>query len=212
MNLNNSYKSVLKEAHCKNKVGSCRFYGSVKSVKDEASAEGFIQTVRQEHSDASHHVWAYRIGIKQIISRYSDDGEPANSAGPPVARAIEGCGLTNVVVVITRYYGGVNQGVGGLIRAYGRTATMVLKEAGSEEHLAFQQLEIKPVTYAQLGDVIRSVENHQGKISDIVYNIDVKVIASLQPERLDSFKTNIRDITRGQAQLSLGELVWHKKE
>ncbi|QOR35695.1 YigZ family protein [Clostridium sp. 'deep sea'] len=207
----NTFKTIKTEVHFKNKVGLCRFYGSASPATTVEEANKFIQKIRDLYPDATHHVWAYKIGINEnTILRYSDDGEPANSSGPPVSKAIEGNDLTNIAVVITRYYGGVNQGVGGLIRAYGRTASKTISETKIIENEAFQIVEVKPVEYNQLGDVIHHVEKLKGSIKNIVYDANVKIIALLKPQDIDKFKTLIRDLTRGVAEISLGEFVWQE--
>ena len=105
-------------------------------MQTEAEAKEFIDTVSNEFADATHNAWAYKIGFgDRSIRRSSDAGEPANTAGPPMLQAIEGQGLTNVVVVGTRYFGGVKLGVGGLIRAYRDTALAGLEAAGVREEV-----------------------------------------------------------------------------
>ena len=207
----NIFKTIKGEVHFKNKVGLCRFYGSAAPVTSEQEATSFVQKIRDLYPDASHHVWAYKVGINENIKiRYSDDGEPANSSGPPVSKAIDGSELTNIAVVVTRYYGGVNQGVGGLIRAYGRTASKTIAEATVIENESYQVIEVKPIEYNQLGDVIHHVEKLKGSIKNIIYDANVKVIALLKPQEIDKFKIQIRDLTRGKAQISLGEFVWQE--
>ncbi|MFP4456244.1 MAG: IMPACT family protein [Clostridia bacterium] len=208
-----NYKSIEGEHHIKQKVGACRFFGSTKAVKSEEEAFLFIEYVKEKFPNANHYVYAYRIGVgKDMIERYTDDGEPTNSSGPPALQSISGRDLTNVVVVVTRYYGGVNQGVGGLIRAYGSTASLVLDEAKVVKYYLFQEFKVKPVEYNQLGDIIHFVEQYNGKIIDIEYGANVSIKALLENELLDKFKIKARDITKGDGNLILGELVWKRKK
>ncbi len=208
-----NFKSIEGEHHIKQKVGACRFYGSTKPVESEEEAELFIERVKKEFSNANHYVYAYRVGIgNEMIERYTDDGEPTNSSGPPVLQSIDARDLTNVIVVVTRYYGGVNQGVGGLIRAYGSTASLVLEEADVIKYYLFQEFKVKPVEYSQLGDIIHFVESYNGKIVDIEYGANVSIKAILENNMIEKFKIKTRDITKGKGDLILGELVWKRKK
>ena len=208
-----NFNSIEGEHHIKQKVGACRFYGSTKSVESEEAAELFIKKVKDKFTNASHYVYAYRIGVgNETIERYTDDGEPTNSSGPPVLQSITGRSLTNVIVVVTRYYGGVNQGVGGLIRAYGSTASLVLEEANIVKYFLFQEFKVKPVEYSELGDIIHFIESYKGEILNIEYGANVSIKAILENNMLEKFKIKIRDITKGKGDLILGELVWKRKK
>jgi uncharacterized YigZ family protein len=207
------YFSIKEEIHVKQKVGACRFFGSARPVHTEEQANSFIDEVKEKFPNASHYVYAYVISDSDNpIVKYSDDGEPANSSGPPVLQSIETRDLTNVIVVITRYYGGVNQGFGGLIRAYGSTASLALENCTITEYELFQRIKVKPVEYSQLGDIIHFVESFGGSITDIEYGADVIVLAELKNDVLDKFKIKVRDITKGRGQLVLGEQIWKRKK
>jgi uncharacterized YigZ family protein len=208
-----SYKSILGEYHIKQKVGACKFYGSTKEVASEKDAEAFIESVKEKFPNATHYVYAYRIGVgNDSIERYTDDGEPTNSSGPPVLQSIKGKDLNNIIVVVTRYYGGVNQGVGGLIRAYGSTATLVLEQAEVVNYYLFQEFEVKPVEYSQLGDIIHFVESYKGTIKNIKYGANVAIKAVLENSMINKFKVKVRDITKGEGKFILGDLVWKRKK
>lgn len=113
-------------------VERSRFIGHCREVATESEAKAFIAQIREEHSQASHNCYAYRIGSGvNPLEYYNDHGEPSGTAGKPILGAIQRLALTNVVVVITRYFGGKKLGVRGLIEAYGQTATLTLEEAGA---------------------------------------------------------------------------------
>lgn len=113
-------------------VEHSRFIGHCLEVASEAEAKAFIAQIRSEHAQANHNCYAYRLGAgENPLKYYNDHGEPSGTAGKPILGAIERLKLTNVVVVVTRYFGGKKLGVRGLIDAYGQTATLVLKTAGS---------------------------------------------------------------------------------
>lgn len=104
------------------KIKRSRFIADIAAVADEGTARDHIAAVRRTHHAARHVCWAWRLGPDGGVSRSSDDGEPSGSAGRPILQAIEGAELTDVVVAVTRYFGGTKLGVGGLVRAYGEAA------------------------------------------------------------------------------------------
>ena len=104
---------------CETKVKGSRFIAEATDVRDEEMTMAFVADVRGREPGATHHCWAYRLGTGGDAFRYNDDGEPSGTAGPPILRQIDALGLTNTLVVVTRYYGGTKLGTGGLLRAYG---------------------------------------------------------------------------------------------
>ncbi len=203
------YLSVAEEQHVWQKVGACRFYGSVYPLTDLAQFEEYLAKTRELYPDATHYVYAYRFGGEDNLEeRYSDDGEPANSSGPPVLQSIRGQDLTNTLVVVTRYFGGVKQGVGGLIRAYGSTATLALEHSNITRHVEYRSLMVENIQYSELGDVLHFIERFRGEVKNIFYDAVVKVECEMQPDYLDEFAIKVRDITRGQGNVVLGDFLW----
>jgi|CZCA01.1.fsa_nt_gi uncharacterized YigZ family protein len=200
------YTTVAQAVRVRIPIGLCRFFASVKEVQTEAEAKEFIDTVSNEFADATHNAWAYKIGFgDRSIRRSSDAGEPANTAGPPMLQAIEGQGLTNVVVVGTRYFGGVKLGVGGLIRAYRDTALAGLEAAGVREEVIMLPVVVNAVDYAYLGDVLREIESCRGNIGTLDYGEQVTIRAQIRPADIDQLQQRITDITRGQASLEVAD-------
>lgn len=103
-----------------------RFIGYAAPVESEEAAQAFLQEIRARHRDATHNCYAYQVGEHKQYQRSSDDGEPSGTAGRPILEVIKGSGLGNVIVVVTRYFGGTLLGTGGLVRAYSATAQAVL--------------------------------------------------------------------------------------
>jgi uncharacterized YigZ family protein len=127
-----AYTTIDHPATAELTVERSRFIGHCREVASETEAKVFVAQIREEHSQASHNCYAYRIGpIDKPIEYFNDHGEPSGTAGKPILGAIQRLNMTNVVVVVTRYFGGKKLGVRGLIEAYGQTATLVLNEAGS---------------------------------------------------------------------------------
>ena len=114
-----SYKTIADDVRTRIAVGACRFYASLSPCRSEEEVRSFLSRVKEELPGATHHAYAYRLGVGDaLLARCDDDGEPAGTAGPPMLAALEKAELTNVIVVGTRYFGGVKLGIGGLIRAY----------------------------------------------------------------------------------------------
>lgn len=126
------YTTIERHAVAELTVERSRFIGHCFEVATEAEAKAFIAQIREEHSQANHNCYAYRIGSGgNPLEYYNDHGEPSGTAGKPILGAIQRLNLTNVVVVVTRYFGGKKLGVRGLIEAYGQTATLTLNKAGT---------------------------------------------------------------------------------
>lgn len=124
-----SYRTVLQEGRDELIIQKSRFIGCACPCESEEQALAFLQRIRNEFRDASHHCYAYVIGTNLGIMRYSDDGEPGGTAGLPIMDVLRGAGLTNVCVVVVRYFGGVLLGTGGLVRAYTHGAKMGIAAA-----------------------------------------------------------------------------------
>lgn len=199
-----TYTTVAQAMRVRVPIGLCRFFASVKAVSTEAEARDFIEEVSKEFADATHNAWAYKLGYgDQAICRSSDDGEPVNTAGPPMLQAIEGHDLTNVVVIGTRYFGGVKLGVGGLIRAYRDTALAGLEAAGRRVETIMTAIVVHNVDYAYLGDVLREIESCRGTIDSLNYEQQVAIKAKVRPTDIPILQQRIIDTTRGQAELEV---------
>lgn len=191
------YQVVARESSVKIPVGLCRFFGDVREVDSEDEVKVFLEEMRKKYPEANHHCWACRIGVgREQWFRYSDDGEPSQTAGAPILTAIDHLQLTNTCVVVSRIYGGVNQGVGGLIRAYHATAVAVLKEAGRKTITIYENLSI-PCRYDQVGLVLRELESISAQIVATEYLENVIIRAKIRPVDLDRFMARIFDLSKG---------------
>ncbi len=165
-----------------NKVKDSKFYGSISKADTEKEVQEFIGRIKDMYPDASHNVSAYVLGSGDRSLKYSDDdGEPAGSSGPPVLKAIEGEGLSNAVIVVTRYFGGTKLGIGGLIRAYGETARLVIAEAGKLKLSLYYEIKIN-IGYKLLGTVMGQIEAFNAEMLDTSYmNEKVSIIILIKP-------------------------------
>lgn len=204
--MNDRYVTTEKEVRVQIKVKDSKFIATVAPVASEDEAERFITRVSKEFFDATHNVTAYKIGTGDLaIRRYDDNGEPAGSSGPPILQVIEGSGVTNTVIVVTRYFGGTKLGFGGLVRAYGDAAAAGLLEAGRREMVQYILVKIV-VPYEQMGSVIKEIQGGIGEIKDTQFSNDgVAVYADLLPSYLEGFTKKMIDATRGKAVVTVEE-------
>ena len=161
-------------------------------IEDEAKA--FIAEMKKKYADARHNVWAYALPDGTV--RSSDDGEPAGTGGAPVLDSIVKRGLTGCVIVVTRYFGGILLGTGGLVRAYGSAAGAALDAAGSVRMTVYLKMRLK-CGYAQYGGVVQLIEKHGGKVTNTSYAEDVEAEFILKPEKKDELERALTDFSSG---------------
>ncbi len=129
MLFDNHYNTIKSNARAEFKDRGSSFFGYAFKIKTKAEFDNWLKKVKQKYPDATHHCWAYMLHPDKSESHSSDDGEPANSAGKPILRAIQSKELTQIGIVVVRYYGGVNLGIPGLINAYGNAANYAIEKA-----------------------------------------------------------------------------------
>lgn len=180
-----------------------RFLGRVWRVSSEEEARARIEETKKRHYDARHNCWCYVI--KDGPVRYSDDGEPQGTAGQPMLGVFQKEGVVNVCCVVTRYFGGVLLGAGGLVRAYTQSAKDALDAAGISVVRRWVAMEI-PCTYAQLESIRREVENACGVVENVDYGADVVLSALLPEEGAADFAAHLLDVSAGTVEaLEAGE-------
>ena len=138
------YQSILKSAEVTYIIEKSKFIAHVKPVKNEVEAIEFIEAIKKKHWNASHNVPVYLIGEKMEFQKFSDDGEPSGTAGVPIYNMLKNEGITNIVMVVTRDFGGIKLGKGGLVRAYTHSAQLGLEAA---EIIKYQQCVQFKITY-----------------------------------------------------------------
>ncbi len=175
-----------------------RFIAQAAPVNSPEEALAFLQAVRD--SAATHNCWAYKLGP---LYRFSDDGEPSGTAGRPILSAIQGQGLDGVMVVVTRFFGGVKLGAGGLVRAYGGVAAECLRQASKRTLVPRVRCVLQaPFAYSsRLFPLLQGLE-----VEEQTYDqAGVCLVVRLEEKRLGEFEEAVRDLTRGQAHLRLLE-------
>ena len=199
-----NYKTLHKFGVDEYIVEKSTFIGYAKPIKTEEEAIEFINEIKKKHKDATHNVWAYTIGENMNIQRYSDDGEPQGTAGIPTLEVIKKEDLRDVVVVVTRYFGGIKLGAGGLVRAYTKGAKVGIEAGIVIEKVKYSEVKIK-IEYTQLGRIQNEIMNLGFKVKDTIYSEDVELIVYVRNEEAKSLMDRIIDITSGTADVSLGE-------
>lgn len=191
-----SYKTVKNPADFTLVEKKSEFIGYCAPVKTEEEAIAFVNSIKKKHSDARHNVYAYvlREGFAQ---RFSDDGEPHGTAGMPVLDSIRKAGVTDVAVVVTRYFGGILLGTGGLVRAYTAAASGALKNADIAEVGDFSLLEIK-ANYSDYQKIMPLVSAVNARIEDSDFGTDVIMTLMIREELEQNFISNLTETTNGR--------------
>lgn len=170
------------------------FLGVVEPVSDEEEARSFIAGIKKLYRDARHNCWCYLINNGP--ERYSDDGEPQGTAGIPMLEVFRKEGITNVVCVVTRYFGGVLLGTGGLLRAYTKAAKEALENAGTVEILPKTRFHVHcPYNLAER--IRLETLSFGGTVDDTSYGADVSMTVSILAEKADGWAARIYDMTSG---------------
>jgi uncharacterized YigZ family protein len=192
-----TYRTVAERASAAFEVQGSEFVGHVAPVADADAAESFVEEVREEYADATHNVPAYRVRADPFREWSSDDGEPTGSAGKPALNVLQGNDAENVAVVVTRYYGGTNLGVGGLARAYSRAVKDALDAAGVVEREPHETVSVT-VEYDDSGTV-RGLFESAGVEFDADYAERVRFEARVPAADADDLRDRIRSATSGRA-------------
>lgn len=201
------YRTVAREAEITLVEKKSKFIARIKPVKTQEEAEAFIEEVRKEHWNATHNVPAYILGINQEIQKYSDDNEPSGTAGLPMLEILKAHEVVDVVVVVTRYFGGTLLGRGGLIRAYGGAAREALKEAGIVRMVPAQKIAIT-VDYVHSGKVQNELLTQGITVVDTEYleNVTFHILAF--PQEMEPLRQTIQEYTANDFSWREGEELY----
>ncbi len=194
--------SLSREAEITFEVKRSKFVGRSFRRKTPVEAMAAVREIKSAHRDASHNVWAYRLGLSGEQARTSDDGEPQGTAGPPILQVLERREMTNTVVVVTRYFGGVKLGAGGLLRAYGDAAKLVLDASHPREIRRMAEIEAI-VPHGSLALFEKRVAVEKGEILDRRFGEHVAVRLRLPAEALASFRNFHAGLVAGKSEITL---------
>ena len=186
-------------------VVNSRFIATAAPAFSVEQAREFIQEMRREFSDASHNVPVFLIGSGASVTAHSsDDGEPSGTAGRPALAVLQGSGLGDIVVVVTRYFGGTKLGTGGLVRAYTDAVKAVLEILPRAEKVATHTVMLA-VPYPQFEQTRLLIQKYKGKTLDEEFAADVTISVQLLAENLEQFNEELSGLTRGQIQAEIVE-------
>lgn len=190
------YRTVMKEAAAEQIIDKSRFIGYIRPVASREEAEDFFNEIRTRNRSATHNVPAYVIGDKFEHQWASDDGEPQGTSGAPIVQMLVKEGITNVALVITRYFGGIKLGTGGLVRAYTGTAKFALEEGGicavNEMHVLTVKLD-----YTYHGKLSNLALNGEFNIKSTTFEDLITLELIFEPQKVEFIKSLILNITGG---------------
>lgn len=187
-------------------INKSRFIASIHPAKTEEEAKAFIQQKKKEHHDATHNCSSYTIGPTMLIQKANDDGEPSGTAGFPMLEVLKKQQLHNVVVVVTRYFGGIKLGAGGLIRAYGSAVSQVIKESGRiilRDAIPFHVT----LNYDQTGRFEHELEQQSFQLVDTAYTDKVTYTIHVIASEEESFMAFLNEVNQGKYDLSQDEKI-----
>ncbi|HQB64070.1 MAG TPA: YigZ family protein [Sedimentibacter sp.] len=203
-----NYKSIHKEGRDELIINKSRFIGTACPVETEDEALEFIDKVKREFKDATHNVYAYVIGENSNIQRYSDAGEPSGTAGMPVLNVINQENIKNAAVVVTRYFGGVLLGAGGLVRAYTKGSKIALESGIIVDKKLFYDVSFK-IDYTLLGKMDNELGKNNFILVDRIYEDRVLIKLIAENENLDNIGALVGEITSGKAEISVGQAAYY---
>lgn len=198
------YKTTAENGTASYEIQKSRFIAYTSHVETEAEARDFVTAIKKKHFDARHNCSAWVLGADSSQQKSNDDGEPGGTAGNPILEAIKQHGLTNVVVVVTRYFGGIKLGAGGLIRAYSHTASLGLEATPCLEVKPFCLMEAE-MDYSLLGTVENLIRNEELRTGETAYLDKVTVRLLVEPADCEAISTELTNLTAAQCKITIHE-------
>ncbi|WP_077624754.1 YigZ family protein [Sediminibacillus massiliensis] len=196
----NSYFTVKPEGSDEIVIQKSRFIGYVRRVETEEEAQEFIKEIKKKHHDATHNCSAYMIGETDNIQKANDDGEPSGTAGVPILEVLKKRQLKDTAVVVTRYFGGIKLGAGGLIRAYSSTTSQAIDTTGMVNRKLMKKMTVK-ADYPLLGKLENQLRNSEYILENIDYLERVEFHVFVENEKEQAFTEWMVDLTSDQAEI-----------
>ena len=195
------YRTIKEDGQVQEEIKKSRFICHAKRVYSEEEARDFITAIKKEHYKATHNCSAFIVGERSEIKRTSDDGEPSGTAGVPMLGVLENHNLTNVCVVVTRYFGGIKLGAGGLIRAYAGSVALAVKEIGIIEIKEQVGIQIH-MTYAQYQEYGNFLKEHNLIELETNFTDQVDTMIFIDKEKKDGIKADLIEFFNGKVTLT----------
>jgi len=205
------YKTIQQAGDKEIVIKKSRFIGHSKPVATEEEALEFIESIKKQHWNATHNCSAYLIGSRGEIQRQSDDGEPSGTAGKPILEVIKNQGLQDITIVVTRYFGGIMLGAGGLIRAYTDGAVAAIEAGEAITRVLHQEVKVE-LDYTWLGKVENELRSRGIRMGETAFTD--KVILNCLPvaSEAQAFREWMTDLTQGQSLITTGEQLYFTEE
>ena len=201
--MSDTYRTIARPALAEPpKTKGSRFIGEAFPAASEADAEAHLDAVRKREHAATHHTWAWRLGIEGDTFRSSDDGETSGSAGAPILRQIDARDLTNTLVVVTRYYGGTKLGVGGLVRAYGEAASEALDAARIVEHVVRVPVRLR-FAYDDTSPAMHTVNRFDTEIAEQNYSDDTELVVRVRRSEVEALGAAFVEALGGRGEVTV---------
>ena len=194
------FRTIKEDGQVQEEIKKSRFICHAKRVYSEEEARAFITAIKKEHYKATHNCSAFIIGERSEIKRTSDDGEPSGTAGVPMLGVLENHNLTNVCVVVTRYFGGIKLGAGGLIRAYAGSVALAVKEIGIVEIKEQAGIQIQ-MSYAQYQEYGNFLKEHNLMELETNFTDQVETIIFVDKEDKETIKASLIEFFNGKVTL-----------
>ena len=194
-------RTIKDDGQVQEEIKKSRFICHAKRVYSEEEARAFITAIKKEHYKATHNCSAFIIGERSEIKRTSDDGEPSGTAGVPMLGVLENHNLTNVCVVVTRYFGGIKLGAGGLIRAYAGSVALAVKEIGIVEIKEQAGIQIQ-MSYAQYQEYGNFLKEHNLMELETNFTDQVETIIFVDKEDKETIKASLIEFFNGKIALT----------
>lgn len=186
--MNDRYLTIGKSDWTKLTIKKSKFFSRAFCVNFRHDVKDLEEEIIKDHSSANHVVYAYRLRENSKIINYNTDaGEPARSSGPPILKVIKGIGLLNAGVFVVRYFGGTKLGIGGLIKAYTKSAQLAIENASIIKKINFEAIKLR-TDYENLGTILGKIEQHNGNIENIEYGKNIEIEFKITKSNLDKLK------------------------
>ncbi|MEV5379203.1 MULTISPECIES: YigZ family protein [Streptomyces] len=197
------YRTVAREGVHEIEISKSRFICALAPAATEEEAQAFVARIRKEHPTARHHCFAYVLGADGGVQKASDDGEPGGTAGVPMLQMLVRREVRYAVAVVTRYFGGVKLGAGGLIRAYGGVVGEALDAVGTVTRQRFRLASVT-VDHQRAGKLENDLRATGRAVREVRYGADVRIEVGLPEADVEGFRAWLADTTAGTARLELG--------
>ncbi|AKU30333.1 YigZ family protein [Bacillus altitudinis] len=207
----NRYLTVKSRGEHEIVIEKSRFICHIQRAVSEEEAQAFIQSIKKQHWNATHNCSAYLIGEHDLIQKANDDGEPSGTAGVPMLEVLKKRKLKDTVVVVTRYFGGIKLGAGGLIRAYGKSVSEAINHVGMVERCLMRTMHTT-IDYTLLGKVENELRASSFQLKDIHYAEDVIFETYVEETQTEQFIEWMTELTNGKSVTKEGELIYLEKD